>query len=97
MMRREGKKEVGFGGLTIEEAGELLKAYTEDSDWVESRIEHLRKTYPNMCIAVVRKRVVASSRNWEDVVAKLKEKNLEPNFVLVRYIPKNPVKYLLHI
>lgn len=95
-MKQEEKEEARFGGMTLEEVGELLKAYTEESDWALSRMARLRKRYPNMFIAVVGKRVIASSESREDVVAELEKRGLKPNFTFLEYIPKNRVKYLLH-
>ncbi|MCK5290991.1 MAG: hypothetical protein KAR39_03120 [Thermoplasmata archaeon] len=95
-MEPDDKGERRFAGRTLEEVGELLKAYIIDADWALSKMDHLRKEYPNRFIAVVRKKVVASSRNWDDVVAELEKMNLKPNFVFTEYITKDPVRYLLH-
>ena len=95
-MKTDDKGERRFAGMTLEEAGELLKAYIEDSDWALSRMDYLRKRYPNKYIAVVGKKIVASSREWEQVVAELKKKGLNPNFIFIDYIREKPVKYLLH-
>ena len=95
-MKQEEEGEARFGGMTLEEAGELLKAYIRDANWALSKMDFLRKEYPNRFIAVVRKKVVASSQKWDDVVAELEKRNLKPNLVFTEYITKDPVRYLLH-
>ncbi|MCK4444165.1 MAG: hypothetical protein KAW09_06455 [Thermoplasmata archaeon] len=95
-MKPDDKGERRYAGMTLEEAGELLTEYTEDADWAFSRMDYLRKRYPNKFIAVVRKKVIASSPNWEDVVAELEKRNLKPDFAFIEYIREKPVKYLLH-
>jgi hypothetical protein len=79
-----------------EGTAELLKVFTADVEWALSRRNYLRRRYPNRYIAVRCKRVIASSQEIAGILAKLREKNIEPNTVLIDFIPKDRVKYLLH-
>lgn len=93
--KKRGKK-VTIDQLNTDDAAELLKVFTADVEWALSRRKYLRRRYPNRYIAVRRKRVVASSKELAGIIAKLRERNIEPNTVLIDFIPKDRVKYLLH-
>ncbi|MEW6203679.1 MAG: DUF5678 domain-containing protein [bacterium] len=49
------------------------KEFWEDDKWIDENITELSRQYPNMWIAVVDKRVVASGENLREVIDKARE------------------------
>jgi hypothetical protein len=94
-MKQDDKGERSFAGMTLEEAGERLKAFTKDFEWFLSNEESLRKKYPNKIIAVKRRKVIASSDDRSDVIAQLEERDIDGRTVLIRFVSKERIRYKL--
>ena len=61
----------------------VLKEYWEDSRWAHDHISDLAKEYPNLWVAVVDKRVVASGKVIEEVERLAQEKTGRTEFPVI--------------
>ncbi len=59
------------------------KEYWEDSRWAHEHISNLAKEYPNLWVAVVDKRVVASGKVIEEVERIAQEKTGRTEFPVI--------------
>jgi len=74
---------------------EGLREFVSDMDWIDAKLDQLRKEYPNKYIAVSNRRIVASDSNLQSLLQKLKGKNLNPGEIPVEFIAKDPPRLIL--
>jgi hypothetical protein len=79
----------------VESIAKTVLETRSDKEWTLSSRNYLRRKYPDKFIAVKRRRVVASAKKLETVMNKLKGKKIPTNDVLIDYVSKDRVKYLL--
>ncbi|TET91924.1 MAG: hypothetical protein E3J35_00215 [Methanomassiliicoccales archaeon] len=93
-MRRKKKAMSMVERTKLEDLGKGLEQFQNDKQWALLRVSYLRRKYPNKFIAVLKKRVVASSEKFDELLALLEKKDIDPGLVVVDYISEEPVKLL---
>lgn len=55
-----------------------IRRFVEDSEWLSAHRESLRKSHPNMFVAVYDRKLVGVAEAVEDMKSKLRAKGIEP-------------------
>lgn len=71
-----------------------LKEFSANSNWINSHLNELRAKYPDMYIAVRKKRVVMHEKNLAILKEKLMKEFGEIEDIAVEFISSKPVKLL---
>lgn len=74
---------------------ELLKNMESDRKWLDSRIDSIRKMHTNEFVAVKEGEIIESDKNFQKLMGKLKKKGKDPSLLLIRFIPKKGVTFIL--
>ena len=72
-----------------------LKEFSSDMDWMDAKLDRLRKEYPNKYIAVNNRKIVGSDPNLQNLLRKLKRKKLNPGEIPVEFIAEKPPRLIL--
>lgn len=73
----------------------LLLEFEKDGDWLNEHFATLQQDYAQKYVAVQSGKIVAAEDNFEELLAALKAKHIDPAFTLVRYIQKKGVFEIL--
>lgn len=73
----------------------VLKLQTNDSMWVSSHYSDLVEKYPEMYVAVRRKEVIGTSKDYDELFSELKRRFDNVDDITIEYITKKEVM-LLH-
>ena len=57
------------------------------SSFISKKIGEFAQKYPQQFVAVKDNQLIAIGKNFEEVMIKVKEKNIELSLVLIEYIP----------
>lgn len=74
---------------------QVLLKFEESSKWFQSHIDDLRKNYENKFVAIKDKKVIGSSKDIEDIINRLEQKNEKPNEIIIELITPQNLKILL--
>ena len=72
-----------------------LKEFCKNIDWLDERLEKLRKEYPNQYVAVKNFTVADYDSNLQNLLRRLKEKGLNPSEIPIEFISKEPLRLIL--
>lgn len=64
-----------------------FKVLETGSNFISEKIGEFSQKYPQQFVAVKDNQLIAIGQSFEEVMIKVKEKNLEPSLVLIEYIP----------
>jgi len=81
-----------------EESERIINLLTEQNDnfeWILRNLGELKKRFPNKYIAVKKRSVIETDRNYKSLIEKLKRRHIELNEVTIEYITDKPIKLLL--
>ena len=64
-----------------------FKILETGSNFISEKIGEFAKKYPRQFVAVKDNQLIAVGKSFEEVIIKVKEKNIELSLVLIEYIP----------
>jgi len=64
-----------------------FKVLETGSSFISEKIGEFAQKYPQQFVAVKNNQLIAIGKSFEEVIAKVKEKNIDPSLVLIEYIP----------
>ncbi len=70
-------------------------SYEKDIKWLNDHKEELRKDYKNKFVAIKGNKILDSGADVDDLIKKLKNKGIDPSFVLVEFITEKEMKLIL--
>lgn len=73
--------------MTDQHLSQESKALEDDSNFISKKMREFSKKYSKQFIAIKDNRLIAIGKNFEGVMNKIKEKNIDPSFVLIEYVP----------
>ncbi len=82
-------------GLDDEEMAELAEKFSEYKRWFDLNYEKIEKSYVNKFIAIEDNVIMESDEDIDALVKKLKEKNKNPDTLLIELV--NPKDFILII
>ncbi len=65
---------------------ELLRSAARDSDWFSAHFNEILKKFDGEFVAIKNQAVVASSRSFDDVLSKIRERGFDPVRVKIKYV-----------
>ncbi|MCX6819617.1 MAG: DUF5678 domain-containing protein [Candidatus Aenigmarchaeota archaeon] len=73
---------------------EMLEEFEENGRYLSEHFDELQKNYQEEFVAIYKKNFVWAAKQLDEVIAKLKEKGIDPGFVLIEFIPKKGITIL---
>jgi hypothetical protein len=72
-----------------------LSDFNQDFQWFLRSREELLPKYQDKWVAIYGKKVLDSDENLTTLVKKLKAKGLQPEQILIQFLPKEPIEAIL--
>jgi len=96
MVLREEEKEIIRSMLAYKKVKvrEWLREFSENSQWINEHLDELRQKYPDMYIAVRKKKVVKSGKNLTQLREELRKEFGEIEDIAIEFISSKPLKLL---
>lgn len=69
--------------------------FIANMNWINRNLDELKTCYPDLYIAVQRKKVIASSENLSDLKEKIRKMNIDLDTVTIEFIKRSPLKLLV--
>jgi hypothetical protein len=82
-------------GLPVDSIRMQMERAAENKLWVMRNIGRLRQKYGDQFVACDNGRVLVSGESDDEVFRKLKERKIDLSTVVIEFIPKNPLIWLL--
>lgn len=83
-------KENGTEEMTLQ-----LGRFISDSNWVKDNYPDLIDKYAEQYIAVLDKEVIAYAPTMEKVLDSIDELGIDPNIVIIKFLTKEEISFLL--
>ena len=74
---------------------QMLTKVETDNDWLQENYAKIQEKHEKEFVAVSDKEVIASDKNIEKVIEKVKKMGKNPAFVLIEFIPKKGLILIL--
>lgn len=72
-----------------------LREFSQDTNWISKGEEKLRKKFPNKYIAVMKRKVIDSDSDLQNLIQRLKENGKNPSEIPIEFISKEPTRLIL--
>ena len=73
----------------------LLKRHTIDAEWVSMHYDELKEKYPDQYIAVLRRQVLDSDIDRENLLERLRSRFAEIDYITIDFISTKDLKLIL--
>jgi ribosome biogenesis SPOUT family RNA methylase Rps3 len=74
---------------------EMINEMEQDSKWLESNYEEIRKSYENKFIAVKNMKIIASNPTLDGIITDLEKKGVNSSLVSIEFVHKKDFKIIL--
>lgn len=74
---------------------EIINRMSQNSRWLESSYEKIKKRYADQFIAVKDSNIVGSDKDYKKLLKKLEAKGIDPKLVYIEYIPLEGLMLIL--
>jgi hypothetical protein len=78
-----------------EDVAIALTDFNKDFQWFLRSREELLPKYEDKWVAIYGKKVLDSDENLTSLVKRLKAKGLQPEQILIQFLPKEPIEAIL--
>jgi len=73
----------------------MLTEMGTDNEWLQENYNEIQEEHEKQFVAISEKKVIASDKNIDKVVEKVKKIGKDPAFILIEFIPEKGVILIL--
>lgn len=74
---------------------QMLTEMGTDNEWLQENYNEIQEEHEKQFVAISEKKVIASDKNIDKVVEKVKKIGKDPAFILIEFIPEKGVILIL--